>query len=157
MKRRTLLSTLGSAALFIRFPTSLSAETVVSAKNMRKAAQMLAQARQSAGMPAVTSSNVLMSLESRQTAFMRDFDQTTHHDSMGLAPDHRAAQIGYSGQILGEALAETFGPADEVMRTWLDIPVTRKILLDPKARSFGLAATQGADRRIWWALVMGTL
>jgi uncharacterized protein YkwD len=118
------------------------------------AAHHVALARAGAGLTALTLRPALTGMAQRQVLHMADRGAATHLDASGRDPQARAGLAGYSGQVLGEALAETFDGPVETVALWLDHAQTRAVLLDPAACDLGLAMRRGDDRRIWWTLVV---
>ncbi len=155
MKRRTVLGLaatgLAAAALNLRFGQGDTGH------NIAQAHRVLDSARAHEGLHTLTSRPVLDAMVSAQTDFMQSIKRTTHLDAGGNTPEKRALQLGYTRQILGETLAETYGPGDETMAYWLTHTATRSVLMDPKAREFGLAMTPDVDGRMWWAAVVAVL
>jgi len=155
MKRRTVLGLvatgLTATALNLRFNQDDTDH------NIARAHRALDHARAQEGLHKLTSRPALKAMVTAQTDFMHSIKRTTHLDAEGNTPERRALQLGYTRQILGETLAETYGPGDETMAYWLTHTATRSVLMDPKAREFGLAMTPSADGRMWWAAVVAAL
>lgn len=155
MKRRTVLGMaatgLVAATLNVRFRPSDTNQ------NIAQAQRHLMIARRQAGLQVLAPHPVLETMSQAQTTFMRSIGQATHLDALGNTPKRRATRLGYRKQILGETLAETYGPGDETIAYWLAHTATRSVLMDPRAREFGLAMTPDADGRMWWAAVVADL
>jgi len=67
----------------------------------------------------------------------------------------RAARAGYPGQVLGEMVSETFETEMQTLDAWAADPVTRPILLDPRATDAGFAWVQEQGGKLWWTLNLG--
>lgn len=67
----------------------------------------------------------------------------------------RAARAGYRGQVLGEMVSETFETEMQTLDAWAADPVTRPILLDPRATDAGFAWVQEQGGKLWWTLTLG--
>ena len=151
MQRRTVLgSGVVGLVVGIAWPTWAGG-----ADEVELVREYLVEARAEAGLGALTLQSALMDMARQQTARMAALGSTTHLNGHGEDPRLRADRAGYVGQVLGEALAETFDGPMETMTFWLDHAATRAVLLDPAARDLGLAMRRGYDGRIWWDLVVG--
>ena len=78
-----------------------------------------------------------------------------HFGSDGSSPIDRVARVGYSGQLVGENISETFETELETLSAWMDVPNTRQVILAADARDMGFAWLQEKNGKIWWTLVMG--
>ena len=78
-----------------------------------------------------------------------------HFGSDGSNPLNRAARAGYSGEVVGENISETFESELETLSAWMQVPDQREIMLNPQARDMGFAWHQEPDGKIWWTLVIG--
>ena len=78
-----------------------------------------------------------------------------HFGSDGSSPLDRARQVGYAGQLLGENISETYETELETLSAWMEIPETREVILDQRARDMGFAWHQEVSGKIWWTLVLG--
>lgn len=78
-----------------------------------------------------------------------------HFGSDGSSPIDRVRRVGYEGEMLGEAISETYETELETLGAWMDEPGTRAVLLEPRATNMGFAWLQEDNGKIWWTLVMG--
>lgn len=78
-----------------------------------------------------------------------------HFGSDGSSPIDRIARVGYSGQLVGETISETFETELETLAAWMDRPESREVILAPDARNMGFSWLQENNGKIWWTLVMG--
>jgi uncharacterized protein YkwD len=78
-----------------------------------------------------------------------------HFGSDGSSPLDRVVQVGYSGQLLGENISETFETELETLSAWMENPDTRGVILDPRAKDLGFAWFQERSGKIWWTLILG--
>jgi uncharacterized protein YkwD len=78
-----------------------------------------------------------------------------HFGSDLTSPRERAFRAGYQGEIVGENLSEGSDSDLTVLRTWLDFPDTREVILDPRARGLGIGWHQDATGKIWWVELLG--
>lgn len=157
MRRRTVLSAAAMGLLACAYPAILHRIKPDDLQDdLAQAHHLLDGARQAAGLVRLTRDPLLQTLSEAHSMHMQSVGHATHLDATGRSPDRRANALGYKGHILGEALAETYGPAGETMTAWLDQPATRAVLMAPRARTMGLAMTRGADGRLWWAAVVST-
>lgn len=78
-----------------------------------------------------------------------------HFGSDGSSPIDRVKRVGYSGQLVGELISETFESELETLSGWMANPPTRTVLLDPSAQEMGLAWFQEENGKIWWTATIG--
>jgi uncharacterized protein YkwD len=78
-----------------------------------------------------------------------------HFGSDGSSPIQRAQRVGYTGQLLGELISETYETELETLAAWMENPDTRAILLQPEARDMGFGLFQEQNGKIWWTLNTG--
>lgn len=78
-----------------------------------------------------------------------------HFGSDLTSPRERAARAGYLGELAGENIAEGTDSDLVVLKSWLDFPDTRKIILDKGGRGFGFGWYQEASGKIWWVQLIG--
>ena len=78
-----------------------------------------------------------------------------HFGSDGSSPIDRAQRAGFQGNLLGEAISETYESELETIAAWMQEPGPRRIILDPQARRMGFAFFQERNGKIWWTMVMG--
>ena len=88
----------------------------------------------------------------------RDMSQQNrpwHFGSDGSSPIDRVRRVGYSGQLLGENISETYETELETLAAWMDQPDTRRVILDKRARDMGFAWHQENNGKIWWDMIIG--
>lgn len=78
-----------------------------------------------------------------------------HFGSDGSSPLQRGQRAGYSGQVLGELISETYETELETLAAWMEDPNTRNILLQPEAQEMGFGLFQEQGGKIWWTMVTG--
>lgn len=78
-----------------------------------------------------------------------------HFGSDGSSPIDRIARVGYSGQLIGETISETYETELETLTAWMSQEDTRRILMSADARQMGFSWFQERNGKIWWTLVMG--
>ncbi|HEX9859361.1 MAG TPA: CAP domain-containing protein [Paracoccaceae bacterium] len=78
-----------------------------------------------------------------------------HFGSDGSSPLVRVQRVGYTGQLAGELISETYETELETLSAWMADPDTRAVILDPKANELGFAWFQEPSGKIWWTLVTG--
>lgn len=79
-----------------------------------------------------------------------------HFGSDGSSPLDRVARAGYSGQLVGENISETYENESETLAAWMKTPSTRDVILSPRARNMGFSWYQEPSGKIWWTLVTGS-
>ena len=78
-----------------------------------------------------------------------------HFGSDGSSPLDRVSRVGYTGQLLGENISETFETELQTLSAWMEMPDTRNVILDPRAADLGFAWFQERSGKIWWTLILG--
>ncbi|SFE37889.1 CAP domain-containing protein [Roseivivax sediminis] len=78
-----------------------------------------------------------------------------HFGSDGSSPVDRVRSAGYNGELVGEAISETYETELQTLAAWMDEANTRDVILDPEAREMGFAWHQESNGKIWWTLVTG--
>ena len=78
-----------------------------------------------------------------------------HFGSDGSSPLVRVQRSGYTGQLVGELISETYQTELETLSAWMAQPDTRAVVMEPMARSVGFAWFQEPGGKIWWTLVTG--
>ena len=78
-----------------------------------------------------------------------------HFGSDGSSPLDRLARVGYPGQLVGEAISETYETETETLTAWMEETSSRQIILDPRATEMGFAYHQEPNGKLWWTLVLG--
>jgi len=77
-----------------------------------------------------------------------------HFGSDGSSPIDRVQRSGYAGQLVGETISETYETELETLAAWMDQPDTRRVILDPQARSMGFSWYQENNGKLWWTLIL---
>jgi uncharacterized protein YkwD len=67
----------------------------------------------------------------------------------------RGFRAGYRGEVLGENLFEGADGDLTVLRYWLEVPDTRRVILDPAGRGLGLGWHQDPGGKLWWVQLVG--
>ncbi len=78
-----------------------------------------------------------------------------HFGSDGSSPITRVQRAGYTGQMLGENISETYENEVETLTAWMQVPSTRSVIMDPAAVNVGFSWFQEPNGKIWWTLVTG--
>ena len=111
--------------------------------------------RQAAGRSPVQLDAKLNAAAATHSRDMSIQNRPWHFGSDGSSPIERVARVGYSGQLVGENISETFETELETLSAWMDKPSTREVILAPAARDMGFSWLQEKNGKIWWTLVMG--
>ena len=111
--------------------------------------------RQAAGLSPVQLNAQLNAAAATHSRDMSIQSRPWHFGSDGSSPIDRVARVGYSGQLAGENISETFETELETLAAWMEEPHTRGVILAPAARDMGFAWQQESNGKIWWTLVMG--
>lgn len=78
-----------------------------------------------------------------------------HFGSDGSSPLDRAARVGYTGQLFGENISESYETELETLSAWMEEPDTRSVILEPRAQDLGIAWFQEPSGKIWWTMILG--
>ena len=78
-----------------------------------------------------------------------------HFGSDGSSPIDRVQRVGYSGELVGENISETYESELETLGAWMEQPGTRRVILSPNATDLGFSWFQESNGKIWWTLVTG--
>jgi uncharacterized protein YkwD len=78
-----------------------------------------------------------------------------HFGSDGSSPIDRVRRVGFSGQLKGENISETYETELETLGAWMEEAPTRSIILDKSATLMGFSYFQESNGKIWWTLVTG--
>ncbi len=79
-----------------------------------------------------------------------------HFGSDGSSPLDRVKRVGYTGNLIGEVISETYETEIETLAAWMDQPDTRDVLMDPRATDMGFSWFQENNGKIWWTLLVGS-
>ncbi|MGJ8546106.1 MAG: CAP domain-containing protein [Sulfitobacter sp.] len=79
-----------------------------------------------------------------------------HFGSDGSSPLDRVQRVGFTGQLIGEVISETYESEVETLSAWMSGTETRRIIMAPQATRMGFAFFQEKSGKIWWTLVMGS-
>lgn len=78
-----------------------------------------------------------------------------HFGSDGSSPIDRVRRVGYTGQLVGENISESFETELETLAAWMEQPDTRRTILSGDASDMGFSWFQEPNGKIWWVMVMG--
>jgi uncharacterized protein YkwD len=67
----------------------------------------------------------------------------------------RGFRAGYRGEVLGENLFEGADGDLTVLKYWLEVPDTRRVIMDPAGRGLGLGWHQDPGGKLWWVQLVG--
>lgn len=111
--------------------------------------------RNAAGAPEVSLNSQLNAAAATHARDMSVQNRPWHFGSDGSSPIDRVRRVGYTGQLLGENISETYETELETLGAWMEVPATRDVIIDPAARDLGFAWFQEPNGKIWWTLVTG--
>lgn len=111
--------------------------------------------RDAAGAPPVTLNARLNAAAATHSRDMAVQNRPWHFGSDGSSPLERLRRVGYTGQLRGETISETFETELQTLAAWMEAPETRAVLLDSAANEMGFASFQEENGKIWWTLVLG--
>src|SRR6056297_3480009 len=111
--------------------------------------------RQAAGQAPVTMNANLTAAAATHSRDMSVQNRPWHFGSDGSSPIDRIRRVGYSGNLVGEAISETYETELETLAAWMEEEGTRRVVLSPEARKMGFAWLQEPGGKIWWTMILG--
>lgn len=112
--------------------------------------------RQAAGVAPVSLDPNLIASAATHSRDMSVQNRPWLFGSDGSSPLDRARRAGFTGQLLGETISESYETELETLAAWTQDPDTRAVILDPAARRIGFAWYQEPAGKLWWTLSIGT-
>ena len=112
--------------------------------------------REAAGQPPVSMDAALNAAAATHSRDMSVQNRPWHFGSDGSSPIDRIKRVGYTGNLVGENISETYETELETLAAWMNEEVPRRVILSPDARKMGFAWLQEDNGKIWWTLVLGT-
>jgi len=112
--------------------------------------------RASAGQPPLELNSNLNAAAATHARDMSVQNRPWHFGSDGSSPLDRIARSGFTGQLVGENISETYEDETATLAAWMELPETRETILSPRARNLGLSWFQERNGKIWWTMVTGT-
>jgi len=151
MRRRTILATsIAAAAVGLLPRTGATSEEAA-----QPILDRLRSVRRDMHLPEMLPHPALAEMARLQVLQMHRLGFATHMGIDGCDPPARGVRAGYTGHILGEALAETWDGPCETVDLWLAHDETRAVLLDAAARDVGVSGARGDTGITRWDLVVG--
>jgi uncharacterized protein YkwD len=120
----------------------------------QRAADTVNQARQSAGLGPVTLDPALVQSADGHSRSMSEQRRAWAFGADGSTAFSRAQRAGFQGRVLGEVISETYETEVQAVAEWMNDPVSRAILLDPRAQRIGLGVFQEPSFKLWWTLTV---
>jgi uncharacterized protein YkwD len=111
--------------------------------------------RQASGARPVELDSKLTAAAKTHSRDMSNQNRPWHFGSDGSSPIDRVRRVGFTGQMLGENISETYETELETLSAWMEQPNTRVVILEPAASKMGFAWHQESNGKIWWTMVMG--
>lgn len=111
--------------------------------------------RQAAGIAPVELDSKLTAAAATHSRDMSNQNRPWHFGSDGSSPIDRVKRVGYTGEMLGENISETYETELETLAAWMDQPNTRNVILERRATKMGFSYYQEPKGKIWWTMVMG--
>ena len=112
--------------------------------------------RQAAGVAPVSLDPNLIASAATHSRDMSVQNRPWLFGSDGSSPLDRARRAGFTGQLLGETISESYETELETLAAWTQDSDTRAVILDPAARRIGFAWYQEPAGKLWWTLSVGT-
>lgn len=111
--------------------------------------------RQAAGQPPVVLDAKLNAAAATHSRDMSIQNRPWHFGSDGSSPIDRIRRVGYTGNLVGENISETYETELETLAAWMDKPDTRRVVLSRDASKMGFSWLQENNGKIWWTLILG--
>ncbi|TMV93977.1 CAP domain-containing protein [Thioclava sp. BHET1] len=111
--------------------------------------------RSARGAPPLTLNADLTTAALAHSKDMAAQNRPWHWGSDGSSPLSRAQRAGYTGNVLGENISETYETEMETLSAWMNVPDTRDVILNPAATQMGFSWYQEPTGKIWWTMVIG--
>ncbi len=112
--------------------------------------------RNASGLPSVELESRLTAAAATHSRDMAVQNRPWHFGSDGSSPLDRIQRVGFSGELVGEVISETYETELETLGAWMNQPDTRRILMSPDATQMGFSWFQESNGKIWWTLVLGS-
>jgi uncharacterized protein YkwD len=111
--------------------------------------------RQARGIPPLRLNAQLNAAAATHSRDMAVQNRPWHFGSDGSSPIDRVRRVGYTGQLKGENISETYESELETLAAWMEDPATRNVVMDPSASELGFSFYQENNGKIWWTFVTG--
>lgn len=129
--------------------------TAANADSVRiRALETLNNSRMSAGVAPVSLDPALSAASDGHSQDMASQRRPWLFGTDGSSPVQRAERAGYSGNVIGEVVSETYETEVQAVATWMGQPAQRAILLDPAAARIGFGVYQEPSMKFWWTLTV---
>jgi uncharacterized protein YkwD len=112
-------------------------------------------ARALEGLPALQLSAELNAAADTHARDMSVQKRAWHFGSDLTSWRERGFRAGYRGEVLGENLFEGADGDLTVLRYWLEVPDTRRVIMHPAGRGLGLGWHQDPGGKLWWVQLVG--
>lgn len=112
--------------------------------------------RQAAGQPPLALDSALTAAAATHSRDMSVQNRPWHFGSDGSSPLDRVRRVGYSGELVGETISETYETELQTLAAWMEDEGTRRVILSPDARNLGFAWLQEDGGKIWWTMILGS-
>lgn len=112
--------------------------------------------RQELGLPVLELDSKLIAAAATHSRDMSVQNRPWHFGSDGSSPLDRVQRVGYTGNLIGENISESYENESETLAAWMQDPTTRNVILNPNARKMGFSWFQEPNGKIWWTMVAGS-
>jgi uncharacterized protein YkwD len=112
--------------------------------------------RQASGQPPLTLDSSLTAAAATHSRDMSVQNRPWHFGSDGSSPIDRIRRVGYSGNLVGETISETYETELQTLAAWMEEEGTRRVILSPDARKMGFSWLQERGGKIWWTMILGS-
>lgn len=112
--------------------------------------------RQASGKPALQLNSQLNAAATTHSRDMAVQNRPWHFGSDGSSPIDRIKRAGYAGELVGEAISETYETELETLAAWMQDDAIRSIIMSSEAQNMGFSWEQEDNGKLWWTLLLGT-
>lgn len=115
------------------------------------------QMRANRGQNPVVMDDSLTRAAMRHSKDMASQNRPWHWGSDGSSPLDRGRQAGFTGEIIGEAISESYENEKQTVSAWMATSDTRDVIINPKTTSIGFGWYQEGEGKVWWTLLTGDM
>lgn len=131
---------------------SVTPENVANVR--QRALETVNNTRSASGVAAVVLEPALILAADEHSRSMAQQRRAWHFGTDGSSPMDRARRAGFSGNVLGELVSETYESEVQTIATWMGNSAQRALLLDPEAQRIGIGVFQEPGNRLWWTMTI---
>lgn len=120
-----------------------------------RALQEINRLRVNISAPALTLDSQLTAAALAHSRDMSAQNRAWHWGSDGSSPMERARREGYTGELIGQNISESYEDEIQTLSAWMQTRSTRDVIMDQSATKLGFAWYQEPSGKFWWTLLTG--